>query len=186
MSAIIKAKGFEPRLVTFDAPKHVIGNNYVIPIKYDDCSLHVQFPRCVVCTSVYESHGKFYIDVMAPQGSVMITFMKSMASIMKTHMQSLSEYNLHNTVFNDHVLRLTESTDNELFYSIRLKVPRQGQNFQATVTDSKGSNRSITDMKAGSSVLCIVSVDNCYSMQGNSGFSLNVTNVRIMDGAPRR
>ena len=172
--------------MTFSAPKHVIGNNYVIPLKYDDCSLHVQLPRCVVCTSVYESHGKFYMDVMAPKSSIMVSFMKSMARIIKQHMQSLSQYNLHNTVFNDHVLRLTESTDKELFYSIRLKIPRQGNNFQATVTDSRGSDRLITDIKTGSSVLCIVSIDNLYSMQGNSGFSLNVLNVRIMDGTTHR
>ena len=182
MSAIIKAKGFEPSLVAFSAPKHVIGNNYVIPLKYDDCSLHVQFPRCVVCTSVYESHGRFYIDVMAPQSSVLISFMKSMSQRIKAHMKTLVEYNLHNTVFNDHILRLTESTDNEVFYSIRLKVPRLGQNFQPVVTDSQGKSRLVTDMKTGSSVLCIVSVDNVYSMQGTSGFSLNVTNIRIMDG----
>ena len=186
MSAIIKAKGFEPHLVAFGTPKHVIGNNYVIPIKYDDCSLQVQFPRCVVCTSVYESRGKFYVDVMAPQSSVLISFMKSMSRLIKTHMKTLVDYNLHNTVFNDHILRPTESTDNELFYSIRVKVPRLGQNFQAVVTDSQGNSRLVTDMKTGSSVLCIGSVDNIYSMQGTTGFSLNLTKVRIMDGTRRR
>jgi hypothetical protein len=181
MSAVIKAKGFDPELVTFDMPKHVISNNYIIPIKYDQCHLHVQLPRCIVCTSVYESHGKFYMDVMAPQNSVLMCFTKSMSNCIKQHMLSLARYNLQNTIFKDHILRLTKGADNELFFSIRLKIPRQGQNFQATTTDSVGNNKLITDIKTGSSVLCIVSIDSCYSMQGSSGFNLNVTNVRIMN-----
>lgn len=182
MTTIIKAKGFTPELVTFLQPKHVIDSNYVIPIMYDDCVLQVQLPRCVVCNAVYESHGKFYIDVMTPFRSVLMSFVDGLSKRIAEHMKTLTEYNLNNAVIHDHVNRLTTSDDKELFYSLRLKVPRIGQAFQAKITDTSGESKIVTDVKAGSSILCIVSVENCYCMAGRAGFALNASNIKLMDG----
>lgn len=185
MSTFIKAKGFDAGLLTFLEPRHVIATNYVIPIRYDDCRLNVQLPRCTVCSSVYELAGKFYIDIMTPHDSVLMTFLTSIASEVKAHLKTLAAYQLHNSVYMDHVTRLTEGTQNDVFHSLRLKVPRLGQNFATNVTDAHDVRKIVTDLRVGSSVLCIVSIDNCYSMNGQAGVVLNATDVKIMDGVGR-
>lgn len=182
MSAIIKAKVFESRHLSFGVPKHVIGSNYVVSVMYDGCKLHVQLPRCVVSNSMYEIAGKFYLDVMASQDSVLITFVRSMAARIAQHLQTLTQYNLQAAVFTDHVTRLTQNNDNEVFCSMRLKLPRQGGQFQCSVTDASGVPKCVTDIRTGSSVLCIVSIDNAFSMGGNASFNMIVTDVKIMDG----
>ena len=183
MSAIIKAKVFESRHLTFGVPKHIIGSNYILTVLYDGCKLHVQLPRCVVSNSMYELAGKFYLDVMASQESVLISFVRSIAARIGQHLNTLTEYNLHEAVFTDHVTRLTQGNDNEVFCSMRLKLPRQGGQFQCAVTDANGAAKCVTDIRTGSSILCIVSIDNVYSMGGNASFNMVVTDVKIMDGS---
>lgn len=183
MTTVVKAKLFDPSQMSFAKPKHIISNSYVVPLMYDGCKLMVQLPRTTISNAMYEVAGKFYFDILTPQNSVLAGFVRSISHRMKEQLRMLTEYNLHLPMFNDHITRVSESTDNEVFCSIRIKIPRQGNQFQCDVTNVEGRRLCVTDLKPGGSILCIVSIENIYAMGDAASFHMNAVQLKVMDGS---
>jgi len=63
---MIKAKDFQPELVTFGAIQLItqLSSRYCKKVFYDGQSMQVQLPQMLVSRAPYDLHGKFYTNVI--------------------------------------------------------------------------------------------------------------------------
>ena len=179
--SVIKAKHFCVDQLTFERPQPIIGRSYVIGVRYDDVHLMVQMPRCVVSRDLYEIDGKHYIDVLVSQSSALFNFIRDMNAKVCQHVGTLQEYNLHDHILSDHITKMSRTAD-EIFYSIRIKIPKKGSQFQTKFTSEGRGPTCVADVKVGSTLLIVVHIDNVYCVNGFVGYHMLMKEARLVNG----
>lgn len=174
MTTLIKAKSFDTARVSFEAPKHILANNFIIPLRYDGHLLAVQLPRTVVRCEPYDAASKWYIDLMTPRYSALHTFVAALARQVRARTASLRGADGADAHFADNITAIGDG-----FVSLRLKLPRRGNVYQTDVVDADGKRLTPFDLKPGMVALCICSIESAYCLDDKSGFALNLTTVRV-------
>lgn len=73
---MIKAKSFEPSLVTLGNPERITDRLFVRAVFYNGAQpLVVQLPPIVVSRGLYEMCGKWFVDVLVPYNTVLNSFL---------------------------------------------------------------------------------------------------------------
>ena len=182
-SSVVKAKNFDPAMLHFERAQWILGGNYVIGVRYNRQRMQLQLPRVTVQRAPYEEGAKFYIDVITPESSTLVEFMRSFGRAVREHAAVNTAIGMHMAQWEDHMQRVNSSRTGDVFCSFRLKLPRKGHQFQVRVSDDTGRcTRPVTDIGTGSVVLCLANIENIYFINGTLGVYLNCSEIRIMRG----
>ena len=179
---VIKAKNFNVDEVQFLPPKHILGGNYLVPVRYASEPMVCQLPRCTISRGVYNLDGKHYIDVLVQQNSVTEALITSLQQKASAHIQSLGEYNLSELHVHSHMSIVSRDAD-AVYHALRMKLPRIGQRYQSTVCDERGESRGVTHLTGGTTVLLIIEIESIYCINSIAGFNANIKSVKICDTA---
>ena len=153
MSAVIKAKNFEFERVVLGEPNRVIDKNYVVPLRYGTLGpIRVQIPRTSIFQSIYENNGKFYMDLVMRVDGTFHNFYRSM----------LGFCNAAQSTFPNCEVKAKLKRIHDDAYSARIKLPRNGNNFQFKVWNTCGVEIPPNTMSAGDEVICILDVECLY------------------------
>lgn len=164
MSFVSKAKNFDISNVVMSAPVHVIDKNYVLNLQYINekkyFPLRVQIPKTSIYNSLYESNGKFYMDLIMRIDGAFHQFHKAISGLCISIANTNPKFG--HCEFVSNLKRVHEDA-----YALPIKVPRNGSNFQCKVWDSSGNETLPSLIASGDDVIFILEVE-CIFVCGNT------------------
>lgn len=176
MSYVSKAKLFDVNKVVVSTPVNVIDKNYVLKLHYlkngQELPLRVQIPRTSVYNSLYETNGKFYIDLIMRMEGTFHNFHKCITGIANT-IQSK-----HTKFSHCEVISSLKRVHDEA-YSVRVKVPRNGSNFQCKIWASNNKEITPNTIASGDDVVCILEVDCVFICDNTITFNMLLNELKL-------
>lgn len=176
MSFVSKVKNFDVKRVVVGAPVHVIDKNYVLNTQYindgQKFPLRVQIPTTTVYNSLYETNGKFYIDLI----------MRAEGAFHKLHKdisQLCTSIANTNTRFKDCEFIHNIKRVHEDAYSVRIKIPRNGSNFQCKIWNSSNKETTPNSIASGDDVICILEIDCIFICDKTIMFNMLLNELKL-------
>ena len=177
-SRVIKAKNFDVDRATLSPLQHVVNRNFVAPLRYHHADgvcdeLVVQLPRASVQRSLYESNGKFFMDLTVCRHGVFHQLYDALLELCERLRQTESQ--LEACEVSNHLRKVHEDA-----YSIRVKCPRNGGNFATRAWCASGGECTIGQVPANDEVIALIAVEWIYATDKAINFNMLLREIKVV------